>query len=217
MHVWSLCLTRIQRSLAGQALAEGVVALLLVVAGVVGGVILLVNVGMSTYYKEKLGFVANQVATYAATLSASNDITAKSTDLAKDLMTKMGLPSDATVTTETTTAGGKSAVSVTIQTGSLPLFGKGDILPLKISLRDTAVAIKGAGFSDFLVLGGSPDGNTFVTVPVVKKGNLGFANPGASSSVYSLQTVYPNDGTLTHILTNSVQSMPGATAGAFAP
>lgn len=55
-----------RRRAHGAALVEGVISLVMITIGTVAAVTLLVNAGMTTYYKEKIGFVANQCATYAA-------------------------------------------------------------------------------------------------------------------------------------------------------
>lgn len=52
----------------GGTLVEGVIGLVLIVAAGIGMALFLANIGLSVYYKEKLGFVANQTAAYAASI-----------------------------------------------------------------------------------------------------------------------------------------------------
>ena len=83
---------RASRSPKGAALVEGVVSLVMIIIGTMAAVTLLVNAGMTTYYKEKIGFVANQCATYAASLSPGDDLEGKTSLLAKKLVGAMGMP-----------------------------------------------------------------------------------------------------------------------------
>lgn len=131
------------RSNSGAVLAEGVVALSLIVAGVVLGTLLLVNVGIASYYKEKLGLVTNQVAVRLARHiswnssfpKALND-TEEATTVANSLLTAMGLPKAKTVTVVSKS----DFVTVTIVVDGFPMFGQGTVIPVKISLQDTAAA-----------------------------------------------------------------------------
>jgi Flp pilus assembly protein TadG len=134
----------IRKRNSGAALVEGVIALMMIIMGTVGAVLLMVNTGMSMYYKQKLSFVAQQAASYIALLSAADDIEVKGEDTSRALMQAMGMdPNRCTVHIELTTVQDLPAVSVTLAT-DVKLFGKGDVLPLSIKIQDTAVAIKGS-------------------------------------------------------------------------
>src|SRR6185369_3630926 len=79
--------SRSARSQRGSGLAEGVIGLCMVITGTAIATVLLTDVGMSLYYKQKLGFVANQTAVFAVCLPPGNDD--KITDFAKTLLTKL--------------------------------------------------------------------------------------------------------------------------------
>ncbi|MBI4532377.1 MAG: hypothetical protein HY711_00400, partial [Candidatus Melainabacteria bacterium] len=134
------------RNTRGSGLVEGMLGLVLIIGGIVCGTILLVNVGIATYYKEKLGFISNQAANYAASLDPKENISDKTKDFVKELMPKMGFAnSGLEVTTALSTVAGKQAATVTVASSELPLFGRGSILPLTLSLKDSATAVKGLG------------------------------------------------------------------------
>ena len=52
----------------GSGIVEGVVGLLMIIGAAVLTVLLLVNAGGATYQKEKIGLVAQEVATYGTFL-----------------------------------------------------------------------------------------------------------------------------------------------------
>ena len=56
----------------GSAIVEGVVSLCMITIGVVLFVGFLINVGFSSYYKERLGWVADQTARYASSLGGED-------------------------------------------------------------------------------------------------------------------------------------------------
>src|SRR5262245_28409097 len=124
----------------GAVLVEGVVALVLIISGTVLATLLLVNSGLSTYYKEKLGFVANQASQFAFQIPQNQDPKPLTTAFVLDLMNQMGLPAEKTqVTTDNTIkVSGVRGVKVTIK-ADLKLIGKGDVLPLTIPLTETAI------------------------------------------------------------------------------
>jgi hypothetical protein len=57
----------------------------MITIGAVAAATLMINAGMSTYYKEKLGSVTNQRAAYAASLSPGDDLQLKTEAMAKTL------------------------------------------------------------------------------------------------------------------------------------
>jgi len=142
---------RCKRTRSGAALVEGVVSLVLITIGTVAAMTLLVNAGMSTYYKEKMGFVSNQCATYAASLSPSDDLQAKTEAMARGLLKAMGMPTQALkVTVEEKTIEDRVALKVTLAVSGFGLFGSGDIIPTSISLQDTSVAMRNGTPSGYL-------------------------------------------------------------------
>jgi len=127
----------------GAALVEGVVALAMIIMGTVGAVLLLVNVGMSMYYKQKLGFIASEAAMYGAVLAGNDDIEVRGAEIARALLKAMGFnPARCDVKVAEIEVDGKPGIQVTIIT-DLKMFGKGDILPISMNIQDSAVAIRG--------------------------------------------------------------------------
>jgi len=108
--------------------------------GTMAAVALLVNSGMSTFYKEKLGFITNQVALQVGMNPQMDDMSVR--ELARDMLNQMAIPTnDLKVSRKETTVYGRPGIAVTIQAGNLPMFGNGQILPLNITLQDKAVAL----------------------------------------------------------------------------
>jgi len=152
----------------GAALVEGVVALMLVIGTTVGACLLLTNIGMSIYYKEKLSFVANQCALYARYIPGSEDAEVRTSELAKSLLKSMGVkPSRCDCKVKDTTVEGVPGISVTLNAFDLHLFGNGELLPGTVSLQDTAVVLKGAAPDTLLWFPRNPMVSGFV-LPVIK-------------------------------------------------
>lgn len=103
----------------GQALAEGVVALVLIISATVGAVALLFNTGMLVYDQEKLGFICQQSSNFALGQSSKTVQSATQT-FAQNLGTSMGLPID---TKNVTVTPSSSPTQVTVAiTAQAPLF-----------------------------------------------------------------------------------------------
>ncbi len=159
----------LMRSRRGSGIIIGVVSVFLLVSGSVLAVLLLMNTGVATYNKEKLGFIANQAAIYAATYSAYlTDTTKRQTNVSSmvsSLLTSMGLnSSNTTVTVTDTTVGAQPAVSVTVS-ANLPTVMAANfssVLPQQIQSTFTAVAIKAPYATEYVVgldpLGGKVTG-----------------------------------------------------------
>jgi hypothetical protein len=153
------------RSMHGGYMVEGAVGLMLVIIGFIFSALLLMNSGSASYNQEKLGFVANSAATYAATYTGSSRQT-DVTNMVTDTMSKIGLDtSNTNVTITDVTLGRNPAVSVAI-TAKLPVFMGGafnNIMPQQVQLSDTAIALKPINTMKYLVvdLGGR------MTVPLI--------------------------------------------------
>ncbi|MBP9093584.1 hypothetical protein KBI23_21370 [bacterium] len=157
-----------RRGSHGAALVEGVVSLVMITIGTVAAVTLLVNAGMSTYYKEKIGFVANQCATYAASLSPGDDLEGKTSLLAKKLVAAMGMPNNAvTVKVAEMPIEDRVGLKVTLCVGGLGMFGSGDIMPKVLSMQDTAVSLRNGTPSGYLWMNNNPKFSGYL-IPVVK-------------------------------------------------
>ncbi len=134
------------RRQSGQALVEGGVALVLIVGGTVASTLLLANVGLSTYYKEKLGFVCNQASSYASQLPRKENPSDKTKKFVNELVAVMGLPVSgipSILVDNSITVNGQSAVKVTIN-AEMKLIGQGDITPLTVPVTDSSVAMLSA-------------------------------------------------------------------------
>jgi hypothetical protein len=140
----------------------------MITIGTVAAVTLLVNAGMSTYYKEKIGFIANQCATYAASLSPGDDPEGKTSLLAKKLVAAMGMPSNAvTIKVAEMPIEDRVGLKVTLTVGGLGMFGSGDIMPKVLSMQDSAVALRNGSPSGYLWMNNNPKFSGYL-IPVVK-------------------------------------------------
>jgi hypothetical protein len=127
----------------GAAMVEGVMGLWLVITGTVLALTIIVNTGMSTYYKEKLGFISNQCAAYAATLPPGEDIASKVEPVARGLLSALGLANTGCkVKVEEKAIEDRTAVKITVAVNGLKLFGPGDVLPGTINLEDSAIVLR---------------------------------------------------------------------------
>ncbi|CAN5187811.1 hypothetical protein BH11CYA1_BH11CYA1_29730 [soil metagenome] len=156
------------RASRGAALVEGVVSLVMIIIGTMAAVTLLVNAGMTTYYKEKIGFIANQCATYAASLSPGDDLEGKTSILAKKLVAAMGMPTNAVkLKVVEMPIEDRVGLKVTLDIGGLGMFGTGDIMPKVVSMQDTAVSLRNGSPSGYLWMNNNPKFSGYL-IPVVK-------------------------------------------------
>jgi hypothetical protein len=156
------------RGAHGAALVEGVISLVMITIGTVAAVTLLVNAGMTTYYKEKIGFVANQCASYAASLSPGDDLEGKTGALARKLVAAMGMPNNAVqLKVVEVPIEDRVGLKITLGVGGLGMFGSGDILPKVVSMQDTAVALRNGSPSGYLWMNNNPKFSGYL-IPVVK-------------------------------------------------
>lgn len=129
-----------QHSRKGAALVEGVIALCLIIGGTVIAISFLTSYGMILYYKEKIAFVANQIASECAQAPNISDETMNG--FAKELFEQMSMPAtDLEVKRDLLTVLGRPAVKITIANKKMPLFHRLDILPMSTTVSDEAVAI----------------------------------------------------------------------------
>lgn len=157
-----------RRSNSGAALVEGVISLVLITIGTVAAVTLLVNAGMSTYYKEKMGFVCNQCAVYASSLSPSDDAQGKTENMARSLLKAMGMPTQSVkVKVDEQPVEDRTGIKVTLSVNGFGLFGSGDILPTSIALQDSAIALRNGSPSGYLWMNNNPKFSGYL-IPVLK-------------------------------------------------
>ncbi len=156
---------RLKRSQRGASLVEAVVGLLIVVVGTVMGALLLLNVGRVTYYKQKISFVAQQLAYYAAILPAPQDdpsVQPLLQTMAQQMIDRMGLnASSVTVNADAAPipldpqAGVGVKVDLTVAFPTLLSVGFNTI-PLSVTLSDSAVTAQSAWFRQYGVLNNPP-------------------------------------------------------------
>lgn len=126
------------RSARGLALAT--VNLMVIVPISLLIMFLVVDAGVSTYYKEKLGFATEQSAKFGASLPPDIDLQNQTEQVAKALLSSMGLVDpQGTVDVQRTTVGGNPCVQVTIKL-ALPLIEGSTVLPTTIVLQETATS-----------------------------------------------------------------------------
>jgi hypothetical protein len=124
----------------GAVLVEGVVSLCMMIAATLVAVSFLVSSGMMVYYKQKVGFIADQVAHQVGLMPTMDDMTMQ--EMTRDMLVKIGISTaDLSVTRKDSTVYGRPAVEITIRNGRLPLFSQVDFLPMTIAMQDTGVAL----------------------------------------------------------------------------
>lgn len=171
----------------GSGIIEGVVGMMLIIGGTVAAIVLLMNSAAATYHKEKIGFVANQAALYATTLTDNSTRQAQVTDLATKLLASMGIDAGVTTVTITdTTLGSQPAVSVTVTSAVPTMFASNfsALVPQTIQMSDTAVAPKPFWFWGYAV-GTLPTGQS-LTFPLI---NATGALPNDGLPAYSLSAL----------------------------
>ena len=114
--------------------------LLIMLPVVIGSAVFVVDSGLTSTYKQKLGFVLEQAANCAVNLPPEADINKQTEVVVKDLLQKSALPSsNLKLKIENTTVGDNDAISISC-TASFPLL-QGSVLPIAITLSDKATAI----------------------------------------------------------------------------
>lgn len=134
-----------RRNQRGAVMAEGVVSLWLIITITVASISLLINSGMSMFYKQKIAYVAMQTATYTAQLKVGDDKVTKGQELAKKLLTAMGFSTaNAEIIVKEEIIEDAPCVIVEITLANLPLFQGPEpgMMPFSVTLGDKAVAIK---------------------------------------------------------------------------
>lgn len=154
------------RRQTGAVIIEGAVGMSMIIAAVVAGTLLLVNCGVATYYKAKLGFAAQEIATFGANVPTGSNPTAPTRAFANQFL-RIAALNDAEVIVNRVTIGGEEAVKVEVRAKALKLIGNGNFLPKSLTLSETAVALRHNWKPDYLLTLSLREnyGNTMVTVP----------------------------------------------------
>ena len=135
-----------KRSEHGSVLIEGVAGILLITIGLVLCVAFLMNVGFSSYYKERLGFAVDQTARFAAHFPDSDKAWKKHKveQYALDMMKNMGFGNQhTTVKSEEIQLNGEDASAVEISSDFPICQQMKEIFPDKLALTERSVALKG--------------------------------------------------------------------------
>jgi len=154
----------------GAALAEGVVSLWLIISIAVASICLLVNSGMSMFYKQKIAYVAQQTATYTAQMKMNEDKKTKGEEVAKKLLAAMGFQTmNAEIDIKEETIEDAPCISVSITLKNLPLFQGSEpgMMPFSVTLGDKAVAIRQQSPEAYVWLSNNPKMSGYL-IPVVR-------------------------------------------------
>lgn len=131
---------RRRRNNKGQ-MADSAAGLWMVLSGMILGTLLLVNILGFVYYKMKLGFCANQTATYACGLQNNPARNGLVTAFANRTLQAMGFnPAGVTVNIADTTIVTRPAVQITVTSPLSSLISSAGVIPSQVTLSDTAVA-----------------------------------------------------------------------------
>lgn len=133
-----------QRNQRGSGIVEGVAGLALIITGTICAVLLLVNCGMAMYHKNRLGFVAMQTASYAASLPKIDQDRTKT--FARELLRKMGADSsEAAIEITEIKIDERAGVQVALTNKCILLESGYDFLPKSVALTDVAACVKSGG------------------------------------------------------------------------
>jgi hypothetical protein len=141
----------------------------------VSAVLLLLNTGLASYNKEKIGYVANQAALYATSLNNVNAQTRASSvsSFVDTLFSQMGVKAANTSVQISDFAVGKWAgvkVSISTDLPTLNSSALSTMLPQQLHVSDNAVAIK-APYATQYLKGVDPIGSGQVVVPIIEAPN----------------------------------------------
>lgn len=168
------------RNRQGAVMAEGVVVIWLIVSIAVASICLLVNSGMSMFYKQKIAFVAMQTASYTAQLKMSENKRERGEAIARNLLQTMGLPvRDAEIDIKEENIEGAPCISCRITVSKLPLMQGSEpgMMPFSITLGDQAVALRQQSPEAYVWLSNNPKMSGFL-IPVVRMPPGGVAQSG---------------------------------------
>lgn len=140
--------SRLPRRQNGVGMVEGVMGLVLMFSVIVLGIVLFINIGLLSYYQNKIGMLTDHAASYAASLGSwqgvvtpnlTDDRLSQQTKLLVDkALGEMGFPTGKDVSVKAQQLAGMVRVSITVR--NVRLSGSGNILPFSVTLADSAVA-----------------------------------------------------------------------------
>lgn len=185
----------------GSLIAEGAAGMVLISIGVVGSILLLINAGLSFYYKEKLGFVCDQTARYAASRSESSR-ESETKQYVEEIIKAIGLPADqVTIELKEPQVGGAKHIQVHIE-ANFGLISDGRFIPGFMRLGEDSLVNTESGGSGGDVKGYALIQQTsqddFIAVPIAYTGRSAAAigsmmgkYPKSSKPLYQLYTDSP--------------------------
>jgi hypothetical protein len=134
------------RNSRGQIIVEGMVAMLLIFMGVVAGILLLAGCFIGVQYQQKINYVANVAAKFAANQPLGTaDLNSPTCLVVRDLLDAAGMKTAVFhLHIETVTIGGLPGAKVVINVSGLGLVGDGTILPTAISMNGLSAAPRDA-------------------------------------------------------------------------
>ena len=162
------------RTSFGSGIVEAVLALTLIISSTFLAVVLLLNIGIATYDKEKVAFVADQASAYATSLTNENTRDADVKSFVDNLMNQMGVKaSGTTVTVKDIACSRWAAISVKVTT-TLPTIMStafSSLVPQQIQVSDTSVAIK-SPYATAYCIGVAPVGGQVTLALINPDGTL---------------------------------------------
>ena len=130
------------RNKRGSVITEWAAGLVLLIPGALLCLLLLANVGVALFYKDKLATVSSQAAQAAADFYSNGatgvTLQAQTRTSADGYLSALGMPPSSNVLVDTDSTAG--TVTVTVEVATLPLVFTGGVLPQKLTLSDVGVA-----------------------------------------------------------------------------
>lgn len=163
-----------RRPVLGSGVIEAVIALTLIIGSTFLAVVLLLNIGLATYDKEKLAYVADQASLYAISLSDRSTRDADVKSFVDNMLNQMGAKAtNTTVTVKDVACSRWAAISVSVKS-TLPTIMStafSSLVPQQLEVSDTSVAIK-SPYATAYCLGAAPIGGKVTLALVNPTGDL---------------------------------------------
>jgi hypothetical protein len=128
---------RFARTNKGVLLAEGAVALVIVIFGLIISVALVLNACIGATFKNRLVVVSNLAAQFAVARSSDAGLEAETDQFVQQLLPQVGLtPCNLVVTAKRETIDNQPGVLVSIS-NQFSVIGNGTMMPMKLLVADT--------------------------------------------------------------------------------
>jgi len=133
------------RTSKGAVIVEGAISIVLIIASTIIAGVFLLNVGVSTYHKQRLAFLTNQAAEFAYSQMSRQLEFQQATDrFVRDYMPRFGIPVNnlvVEVTRGSIAINGDAVPTATVRiTNTFNLLGRVNFLPTNIRLTERAAA-----------------------------------------------------------------------------